>query len=184
MKKIFSALAVLVLLSGCTSICKTPCCPEPEVPAAPKAVVTISQNSKYQIVYPDLPANAPRIAIYTEAANMLKQALYEGVGISVPVRMESKALKGYKNIYLGDTKAARAAGIKVEDHPNFGFVIKEKNGNIFIAGLDKPRLNRVERRRMSWVYYILGTVNGCVKFAEKYLNTRFLYPGKNGIDYA
>ena len=184
MKKIFSALALLALLSGCTSICKSASCPEPEVPAAPKAVVTISQKSKYQILYPDLPANAPRIAIYTEAANMLKQALYEGVGISVPVRMESRALKGYKNIYLGDTKAARAAGIKVEDHPNFGFVIKEKNGSIFIAGQDKPRLNWVERRRMPWVYYILGTVNGCVKFAEKYLNTRFLYPGKNGIDYA
>ena len=131
MKKIFSALAVLALLSGCTSICKSTSCPEPEVPARTKAAVTISQKSKYQIIYPDLPANAPRIAIYTEAANMLKQALYEGVGISAPIRMESKALKGYKNIYLGDTKAARAAGIKVEDHPNFGFIIKY-NSVIFI----------------------------------------------------
>ena len=180
-KKILS-LAFLVLLgAGCASS-RGISCPEPVVSGSP-SMMTISGKSKYQIVYPELPKDSPRIAIYSRAAAMLRQALYEGVGIAAPIRSEAKALKGYKNIYIGDTKAARAVGIKVEDHPNFGFIIKEKDGDIFIAGVDKTRLNMVEKRRLSWHYYILGTVNGCVKFAEKYLNTRFLYPGENGIDY-
>ena len=175
-------MALALLGAGCVSSSGVSC-QEPVIPAS-QGKLTICGKSRYQIVYPDLPKDAPRIAIYAKAAAMLRQALYEGVGIAAPIRSESKALTGYKNIYLGDTKAARAAGIKVENHPNFGFIIKEKDGNIFIAGQDKTRLNMVEKKRLSWHYYILGTVNGCVKFAEKYLNTRFLYPGDNGIDYA
>ncbi|MBO5792396.1 MAG: hypothetical protein J6S54_07985, partial [Lentisphaeria bacterium] len=96
-------------------------CQEPVIPAS-QAQLKICGKSRYQIVYPELPKDAPRIAIYAKAAAMLRQALYEGVGIDAPIRSEAKALKGCKTIYIGDTKAARAAGIKVEDHPNFGFV--------------------------------------------------------------
>ena len=182
MKKTILLLALASLLCGCVSS-RTVSCKEPAIPGC-SGVLAITAKSKYQIVYPDLPAASPRIAIYTQAANMLRQALREGVGINAPVVSESKALKGYKSICIGDTKAARAAGIKVADHPNFGFVIKEQNGNIFIAGMDKTRLDQPEKRNLSWKYYILGTINGCVKFAEKYLGTRFLYPGEKGIDYA
>ena len=180
MKKVFFALCALILLCGCAG--RNEKC-RPAVFHTPKEVLNITKSTKYQIIYPDLPANSPRIAIYTRAANMLRQALKEGVGVEAPIRMESKALKGCKAIYLGDTKAARAVGIKVADHPNFGFVIKEKEGNIYIAGMDKTRLNMAEKRGLSWQYFILGTVNGCVKFAEKYLQTRFLFPGEQGIDY-
>jgi len=181
MKKIFLALAAMIFVCGCAEKCTRSSLPQ--TPVA-NSFLTITGKSKYQIIFPDLPANSPRIAIYARAANMLHQALKEGVGLAAPIRMESKALKGYKGIFIGDTKAARAAGINVQNHPNFGFVIKEKEGNIFIAGMDKTRLNQPEKRGLAWVYYILGSVNGCVKFAEKYLNTRFLYPGEKGIDYA
>ena len=134
MKKAFIALCTLILLCGCAG--KAEKCRQAAV-QAPQGGLNITKSSKYQIIYPDLPANSPRIAIYTRAANMLRQALKEGVGVEAPIRMESKALKGCKAIYLGDTKAARAVGIKVADHPNFGFVIKEKEGNIYIAGMDK-----------------------------------------------
>ncbi len=181
MKKLLPLIVLAVFLCGCLSTAVS--CKEPAISGASK-VLAITKNSRYQILYPDLPPKHPRIFIYTRAAAMLQKALLDGVGITAPIKSESQAHKGYKSIFIGDTKAARAVGIKVENHPDFGFIIKEKDGNIFIAGQDKTRFNEPEKKGMFWRYYILGTLNGCVKFAEKYLNTRFLYPGRNGIDYA
>ena len=173
MKKLLFAAAALLTLCGCVS--------GPDRAASP---VTITRESKYQIVLPDLPQKSAMLAHLTKAAKMIQSALKEGLGLEAPLVQEAKAASGVKAFYIGNTKAAQEAGIDVKKHPDFGFEILEKDGNIYIAGEDKTNFGQEEKRGMFWGYYILGTVNGCVKFAEKYLNTRFLYPGANGIDYA
>ena len=149
MKKLLPLIVLAVFLCGCLSTAVS--CKEPAISGASK-VLAITQNSRYQILYPDLPPKHPRIFIYTRAAAMLQKALLDGVGITAPIKSESQALKGYKSIFIGDTKAARAVGIKVENHPDFGFIIKEKDGNIFIAGQDKTRFNEPEKKGMFWRY--------------------------------
>ena len=60
MKKIFLAVAALIFVCGCAEKCaKSSALQTP----AQKSVLTITGKSKYQIIFPDLPANSPRIAI-------------------------------------------------------------------------------------------------------------------------
>ena len=174
MKKLLFAAAALLLVCGCATGVKS---------ADTSAKLVITAKSKYQLVLPDLPKNSPVLRHLTTAAKMLQTAFKEGMGANIAIVPESKANAGVKRIYIGDTKAARAIGIDAAAHSSFGFTIAEKDGNVYIAGIDKLRFQDSSKYR-DWSNYILGTVNGCVKFAEKYLNTRFLYPGTNGIDYA
>lgn len=174
MRKFLFAAATLLLVCGCTSAKE----------GWTTAKLVITPTSKYQIVVPDLP-NTSSIRVHlTQGAKMLQSAFKEGMALNVPIVQESKAAAGIKSIYIGDTKAARKLGIDASAHSSFGFTIAVDKGNIFIAGIDKTRFGEPEKPRRSWTYFMLGTINGCVKFAEKYLNTRFLYPGANGIDYA
>lgn len=175
MKKLLFAAAAFLLVCGCTV-------GKGKASEAPKLVITSS--SKYQIVVPDLPQKSSLRRILTTGAKMLQGAFKEGMGLNVAIVPESKAAAGIKSIYIGDTKAARAIGINAAAHSSFGYTLAENNGDIFIAGIDKTRFGEPDNRYRDWNNFILGSINGCVKFAEKYLNTRFLYPGANGIDYA
>lgn len=172
MKPLLFAAAALLLFCGCQHSAPAP---QPEL--------TVTAASRYQILLPDLPQDSSVRKYLQEGAEMLQKALKAGLNMQVPIRPESKALPDMKAICIGDTRKAREAGINAKDHSDFGFTIAEKEGNIFIAGADMPRFGTPDRKK-HWGYMLLGSVNGCVKFAEKYLNTRFLYPGENGIDYA
>ena len=173
MKKLLVAAAAMLLVCGCAAT----------KAAAPQKLV-ITSASKYQIVLPDLPPKSAMAGYLNQGAKMIQSALKEGVGINAPIVKESKAAKGVKAFYIGDTKAARAIGIDASRHTSFGFTLAENQGNVFITGIDKTNYGDPDNRRRNWHEFVLGSVNGCVKFAEKYLNTRFLYPGANGIDYA
>ena len=173
MKKLLVAAAALLLVCGCAAT----------KAAAPQKLV-ITSASKYQIVLPDLPPKSAIAGYLNQSARMIQSALKEGVGINAPIVKESKAAKGVKAFYIGDTKAARAIGIDTARHTSFGFTLAENQGNVFIAGIDQTNYGDPDNRRRNWFEFVLGSVNGCVKFAEKYLQTRFLYPGANGIDYA
>ena len=175
MKKLLFAAAAILMVCGCT-VGKSPACPQSKL--------VITGKSNYQIVLPDLGKKDPILNHLNTGAKMIQSALKEGLGLNVPVVSESKAVQGVKAIYIGDTKAARSLGIDTAKHSSFGFTLAEKDGNIFIAGLDKHQFGKTGSSQRDWRYFILGSINGCVKFAEKYLDTRFLYPGKNGIDYA
>ncbi len=174
MKNFLFAAAALLFVCGCSTVKKD----------VPTGKLVITSTSRYQIVIPDAKPKASIPVFLTQSAKVLQTALKEGLNLNVPIVVESKAAKELKAIYIGDTKAARAIGIDASAHSSFGFTIAENNGNIFIAGVDKTRFGEPDNRRRGWTNFILGSVNGSVKFAEKYLNTRFLYPGKNGIDYA
>ena len=145
----------------------------------------IDKNSSLQIVVPD---HSPLKLIETnlvKTAEMLAEALKTGPGCKVKVVKESDAVEGMSGIYLGNTREARKHGIFAEKYQNFSFTIQEKNGQIFIVGEDCHRnTDPVRQKKLTKnADLILGTVCGAVKFAEKFLNTRFLFPGDVGTDY-
>ena len=149
------------------------------------SALEIDKKTDLQIIVPD---KIPQVFIeknLLKTANMLADAFKTGPGCKVKVVKESKAVNGMKGIYLGNTRKAREVGIQIEKYPNFAFIIQEKDGNIFIAGEDSYR-NSIPAKQKTMrknADLVLGTLCGAVKFAEKFLNTRFLFPGEIGIDY-
>jgi len=80
-------------------------------------------------------------------------------------------------IALGDTAAARAAGLNARDVPLEGFRLLTRGGNLFIAGPDTAEREKTPQGGTS-----TGTLNGVVSFIEEYLDVRWLLPGELGED--
>jgi hypothetical protein len=80
-------------------------------------------------------------------------------------------------IALGDTPAARAAGISAKDVPLEGFRLVSRGGNFFIVGPDTRDGETTPEGGTS-----AGTLNGVYTFIEDYLDVRWLLPGPLGED--
>jgi Domain of unknown function (DUF4838) len=80
-------------------------------------------------------------------------------------------------IVLGDTAAARAAGIVAGDVPLEGFRLASRGGNLFIVGADTRDGETTPEGGTS-----TGTLNGVYTFLEEYLDVRWLLPGPLGED--
>ncbi len=80
-------------------------------------------------------------------------------------------------IALGDTPAARAAGIHARDVPLEGFRFVSRAGNFFILGPDTADGEITPEGGTS-----AGTRNGVYTFLEDYLDVRWLLPGPLGED--
>ncbi len=80
-------------------------------------------------------------------------------------------------IALGDTSAARAAGISARDLPLEGFRLVSRAGNLFIVGPDTADGELTPEGGTS-----AGTRNGVYTFLEDYLDVRWLLPGPLGED--
>lgn len=142
----------------------------------------IGADSQYEIVVPDSYSNAGVEPLLRMVATELATAFRETLGMK-PTIVHEKDAKAPHRIYLGDTAAIRAIGIKPADFQNYDCVIAERKGNIFLAGNDHERFGSKTPTNNQY-RYILGTVKAVVIFMEDYLDTRFLMPGSGGIDYA
>ena len=80
-------------------------------------------------------------------------------------------------IALGDTPAARAAGISAANVSLEGFRLVSRGGNLFIIGPDTRENEKTPEGGTS-----TGTLNGVYTFIEDYLNVRWLFPGPQGED--
>ena len=80
-------------------------------------------------------------------------------------------------ISLGDTSAARAAGISTQNVALEGYRIVTRDKNLFILGPDTPDGQKTRLGGAS-----NGTSNGVYTFLEDYLNIRWLMPGEMGED--
>ncbi len=146
--------------------------------------LTIEKNSQWQIVLPDKSAD-PEIAKHLrKCAEVLQKALSETLNVKGDIVPEAEKKSDSKAIYLGNTEKLRQIGVDVQKYPDFSFTIREHDGNIFIAGEDKQRYGQKSGRANNIFDYIMGTFKGCIVFAEKFLDTRFLLPGEYGIDYS
>jgi len=173
MKKLF--LFLLISLIGVCCGCRC---------TGQEKTVVIDRSTPYEIVLPELPDKPATMRYLRQAAEMLKASFKSALGLEVPIVTESKAgAKGGK-IYIGNTEALRKTGLPVDRLPAYAFFFAEKNGDLYIAGRDGTRYGQKEIRNMGDWNLMLGSFNGCVKFAEKYLQTRFLFPTPAGVDYA
>lgn len=138
-----------------------------------------------QIVLPDGTPNPDVFRHLKIGADMLSEAFKETYRMEVPVVAESKLDKKKNSLFIGDTRELRSRlGIDPGKYPDYSFVIAEDNGDIFIVGEDKHRFGKLTTPHyLGTKCFILGSLKGCVYFAEKFLHVRFLYPGDIGIDY-
>lgn len=138
-------------------------------------------DGSYSIVIPKKRPNGIMKAI-EEAGNELAAALKEGAGIDAKV-VWSNEFKGQlrKNpaIFLGAGPAEKA-GVMPADLKGFENAIVEKGRNIYIFGRDTQCMEK--EKNAPWKKCVLPTVKGVTRFMEKFMDVRFLGPGRVGMD--
>ncbi len=140
---------------------------------AAESELPLVQNgrSAYAIVYA---TNAP--GSVRTAAQELQRYIEQSSGAKLPI-VAGNASARSPFIALGDTPAARAAGLSVRDVPLEGFRLVSHGGNLFIVGSDTREGETTSEGGTS-----SGTLNGVYTFIEDHLNVRWLIPGPLGED--
>ena len=116
-------------------------------------------------------------------AKDLQKAFVETLGFKPAIVKEDQFKDdGKPALFLGNTAAIQAIGIKPTTFENFNGVIATRGKHIFIAGNDRDRFGRLNVGKR-FQDCILGTVKAGVVFMEDYMNVRFLLPGSAGTDY-
>ncbi len=132
------------------------------------------QRSDYQIVVPAPTASTAIDDALAQTARLLQTA-FEANGITVPVVAEDERDPAKPAIVLGDTAAARAAGVDLANLDQWGYVQRVAGKDVILVGLDRASKGQTEdKRRPNWDR--LGTAKAAVDFAREFLGVRFLYP--------
>ena len=121
------------------------------------------------IVTPDQPN-----AVVRYAAQELADHCAKATGVRLAVATESAVPAGAKvRVYLGDTRAARAAGIEAGALAAETFILRTGADALFIAGRDGSG-DPLERDTSA------GTLFGVYEWLERDLEVRWLWPGELG----
>ena len=140
---------------------------------SPTRIVIVSRGqSPYVIVVPDGAKAAP----VGQAARLLQETLREASGAKLPVVRESAAPRGAPAFYLGKSRAARNAGLPLDDVKGWAYRNKTIGRNVFLVGDDARKRLRDRRTIRS-----LGALKAVTAFLEDQLGVRFVLPGKYGI---
>jgi Domain of unknown function (DUF4838) len=149
------------------------------------AELTIAAEGRcdYQVVLPD-EAPAPPVAEgLRKAATLVVDALAAN-GYKVGTVAEKDADADKPGIYLGDTRFARAHGVRTEKFPDWRYVHKVVGRDIIIAGRDEPARGEADtpigKRRL---VPRLATIKAVADFLRAHAGARFLFPGKSGIEF-
>lgn len=145
----------------------------PSASAADELVLARDKACDCQIVLPKtLPAPMIDSAI-SQAADVLRE-MFKSNGWAAPVVREDKADHSRPGIYLGDTAAARAAGVEAGTLPVWAYEWKRDGRKVIIAGRDwiAPGGQKGGRTACS-----LGSLKGLADFMRERCGTRFLAPG-------
>lgn len=137
------------------------------------ADLEIFANGKtdYAIVYAD-GSDVPGITVYNSiAADTLRRLFRKKGGVTLPVYKESAFPNNRKAIFIGNTGAARKAGLTPEKWGIWEHRIDVKNGNIYLHGMDYR--NTVSPRSRFRTYYILGSYKAVMTFLEKFAGAVF-----------
>jgi hypothetical protein len=120
-----------------------------------------------------LPAEAEPIAQY--AAEELMWHVERATGVKLPVVFEPAVPASAKTrIYIGSTRAAAEAGIKVESLASEAFVLRTSGKHLFIAAQDGPG----DPLGLSHTHS--GSLWGVYEVLERGLGVRWLWPGDLG----
>lgn len=139
------------------------------------ATVTLTASDTEIVV----PRDSPPVVRF--AAGELRTFLSRVFGADVP--QSAAATAGRRRIFLGDCPALAGAGFSVADLPRDAFLIAVKDGDVFIAGRDDPKIDPAQRIRRAWWSahrYERGTLNGVYTFLERAAGVRFYFADELG----
>jgi len=154
------ALLLLTLVAGVTGVGSGA--------DAPPGALVENGSSAYSIYY--LPGSPDCVA---DAAREIQRVLRVATGVTLPIRETPVA----RMIALGDSPAAREAGIIGNALASNAFVIRTVGESVFVVGRDIAPGK--ERWNFEWSN---GTYLGAVRFLEHTAGARWLAPGEWGED--
>ncbi len=158
--------AVALLLTGAAELAAQPAGFEIVSQRAPKAVVVIPDQAKATVKY---------------AAEELVYHVEKATGVKLPVVAESDVKPSERTrIYLGETRAARAAGIEPARLPVETSVLRTSAGTLFIAGRDASDAPLATTPPFGAFNASAGTLFGVYEWLERDLGVRWLWPGELG----
>lgn len=110
------------------------------------------------------------------AASELQGYIAKATGQAVAIVGEgTSSVRARMRLYLGDTHAARAAGIDTSRMPRDGYRVRVHGGDAFLAGRDGPGYAFGDGLRTS-----VGTLFAVYDVLENDLGVRWLWPGVSG----
>ena len=114
---------------GCLGLLALP------APAASATDLLLAEKGKsaYVIAVPNGPDEHGRLKW---AVDLLQSTLAGAVGVKLPVVKEGDLAAGRPAIYLGRTRAAKRAGLRLEDLQGWAFLKEVKGNDLFLAGQD------------------------------------------------
>ena len=117
-----------------------------------------------------------------QAAMELQDLVNKVTGIELPLVTNISPGKSY--ISIGVNNLSKNNGITVSDLKKDGFMIIEKNGNVFLIGNDKDTSPNVDF--LSWSPYIesdsVGSYFAMSSFARRFLGVEWYMPGEKGME--
>ncbi len=123
------------------------------------------------IVLPEKPLEAERYA-----AQELQYHLEKATGATFAICPENEVPQAKHRIYIGNTKAAGAAGIDVSVLAPSGYVVRTAGNDLYLAGRDRFRLKVGAYWGADWQ----GSLFAVYDFLENELGVKWLWPGKLG----
>ena len=126
-----------------------------------------------------IPPDACKVVQF--AAQELQEQLSRVLGGTIPVGTMPRA--GKSHLRLGLTPEAKNAGLDPAKLARDGFYIKTAGKDVFIGGIDDPKVNpplEIKRGGGWSMLYEKGTVYGVYDFLERFAGVRFYFPGELG----
>lgn len=127
-------------------------------------------QTEYSIVVPAASADKERNKAINLAANLLQTNLQKAGGAKLPIVAEDKLAAGAPAIYLGKTRAAKEAGLPLDEISGWTTLETVRGKNLFLIGNDGASAIQAH-----FVYQ--GTLRAATSFLER-LGVRFLLPGQ------
>lgn len=115
------------------------------------------------------------------AAEELRDIIAAATGVKLDIVKTRSA--GKNALILGDSREARELGIDLKSIPRDGFIIRSSGTDtIVIVGNDCDKTDiRKSLSKGIWAqFYERGTLFGVYHFLERFLETRFYFPGEYG----
>ncbi|MBQ2629104.1 MAG: hypothetical protein IJG13_05440, partial [Kiritimatiellae bacterium] len=117
------------------------------------------------------------------AVSLLVSQFQCATGVKPPVFESADAAKykGFESlIVVGDQPLARAAGVEWEKLPKQGFAVTTHGNCVVICGHDTIRVPGYNERPMDKFGNGFGTLFGAYDFCERFLGSRWYFPGPLG----
>ncbi len=145
--------------------------------AAGTAALEIVKDGKANAVIVT-PKRANKTVDY--AAHELVYHIQKATGVSLAVQKEGSVSSSGVRIYLGDTEAARRAGMEGRKLPAETFVLRTHANALYIVGKDADDKSGDKTPAYNNFSASAGTLFGVYEWLDRDLGVRWLWPGELG----